>query len=102
MKSRVASGRASAQQLRRACVDSDCDDMLVANFADEALAHRVVFRSSAEAPRVPIAGKYAVSRFNGKLQADFLLLDDLIAWRAMGVFSKYSLLKFGLRFAVIG
>ena len=36
-----------------------------------------------KAPRVPIAGAATVSAFNGKVQADLLLLDDLIVAHAM-------------------
>ena len=48
-----------------------------------------VCRASDKAPHVPIAATRAVSLFSGKLQVGLFSLDDLIALRAMDVFSKY-------------
>ena len=44
-----------------------------------------------EAPRAPAAGTSTVTVFNEKLQMGILLFGDIIAVRATGVPSKYSL-----------
>ena len=44
-----------------------------------------IYRAFDKAPHVPTAGASAASAFNGKLQADSLLLDDALALRAMDI-----------------
>ena len=59
------------------------------NFADEFCSE--VCRSSAKAPRGPIAGTTTVSMSDEKLRADLFLPDDLMAVRATDGFPPYSL-----------
>ena len=59
---------------------------------DEVLERCDVCRSFAKAPHDPIAGASTVSMFNGKAQAGLPFLGDIIALRAMDMFSKYSFL----------
>ena len=66
--------------------------MNVATTADEVLGQCKVRRAFDKAPHAPIAGTPTASVSNEKLQADLLFPGDLIALRAMDVFSKYSLL----------
>ena len=93
MKLHANWGHASASQLKRILVDSDSGLSHLVAHVDSVLDTREVRRVSDKAPHLPIAGTSSVSCFNERVQADLLFLDDIIAARAMDVFSKYSLLR---------
>ena len=88
LKLRVNWGPASAQQLTKALVDSDANNMHSAHYVDEALEQSDVCRPFDEAPREPIAGTSTETMFNGKSHVDFLFARNFIASRAIDVFSK--------------
>ena len=62
------------------------------NCVGEVLEQRGVRRIFDKALHVPIPGTPAASISSEELRVDLLFLDDIIALRAMHVFSKYSLL----------
>ena len=45
-----------------------------------------------QAPLLPLAGASTSSSFNENVQVDLLFPDDVIALRAIGLYSEYSLL----------
>ena len=92
MKLHVDWGHASAQQLKRAPVDTDGENMPLVNYVAEVLEHCEVRRAFDKAPHVAIAGASTVSLPNGNLQIGLSPLDEIIALRAVDVYSKYSLL----------
>ena len=91
-KLHVNGGHASATQLIRVSVGSEGGNSHSANFADEVSENCDVCRALDKAPHVPNAGTSAVPMFNEKAQVDLPFLGDLVALRAMDMFSKYSLL----------
>ena len=56
---------------------------------DGASAQREGCRALDKAPRDPVAGISTVAMYCDKLQAGLLFLDDIVALRAMDVFSQY-------------
>ena len=92
MKLHVNWGHASAQQLKRVLADSVWNNMDLVGCVDEVMAQCEGRQASDKAPHVPEAGTSTVAMFNGKLQADLLFLDDVIALRFIDVLSKYFLL----------
>ena len=92
MKLHANWGHASANQLKRILVDSDSGMSHLVAHVDSVLENCEVCRAFDKAPHLPIAGTSSVSCFNERVQVDLLFLDDIIAARAMDVFSKYSLL----------
>ena len=81
-------GHASAQQLKRELVDSGGETTHLANYADEVLELCEVCRATEEDPHEPVVGTSAVSLSNGRVQADALPSDDIVALRAMDVYPK--------------
>lgn len=90
MTLRVNWGHASAPQHRRVPADSGGGNKVLSDYADKALEQREACRALDEAPHSPLAGKSTVSTPNDKLRADLSFLDDLIALRAIDVFSNSS------------
>ena len=76
-------GHASEQQLMRVWADSNGDNIHLLNYVDGVLERREVCGAFDKAPHAPVAGRSAVSTSTEKLGAGSLLLDDLIALRAM-------------------
>ena len=85
-------GHVSARRLKRVLADSGGVTMGLANCADEALGQCEMSCDFDEAPHISIAGASAVPTLNEKFQARPSFSYDKIAWRALGVFSEYSLL----------
>ena len=73
-------------------MDSDGSNMHLLTCVDGVLERREVCQALDKAPHDPAAGASSVAMFNVELRANPLFLDDIIADRAMAVFSKYSLL----------
>ena len=71
---------------------SDGGNMHLLNCVDEVSKHGEVCQGFDKAPHKRIAGTPAVSMSAGKLQVDLVFLEDVMALRAMDVFSKYSFL----------
>ena len=71
-------------------MDSDRDNMHLANCVDEVLEQCDAGRSFSAAPHVPIAGTSTVPRFSERLQVDLLFSGDLLVLHAIDVFSEYS------------
>ena len=69
-------------------VDSDGDNARSLNFADEVPDLRDICRAFDKASELPIAGAPAALTFNEEIQADLLLLGDVIALRAMDAASR--------------
>ena len=82
---------AAAEQPKRISTDSRRGNMQLLNYVDEAPEQCEARRTSEKAPRGPIAGTSAVAMSDETLQVDLLFRDDLIALRAMDVFSTCSL-----------
>ena len=93
MKLYVHWGHVSAQQLKRASLNSDGVTMHLLTCVDEVARQCEVCQASDKAPRVPVAGTSAVAMFNGKLQVDLLFLEDIIAVHVIDVFSRRPLLQ---------
>ena len=85
-------GHAPAPQPKRVLVDSEGGHSHFVNFADEVLEHCDVCRAFDMAPHGPTAGTSTVWMFNEMAQAGLLFLGDLVALRAMDMFSKNSLI----------
>ena len=93
MKLHARRGHASAQQLKRVLVDSGGGSMHSLTHVDGVSERCEVRHYFGKAPHVPPAGTSTAPMFNEKLQANPAFLGDLIAFRAMDVFSKYLLVK---------
>ena len=78
----------SARQLRQVLFGSDGRNMHLPTCADEVLGECEICRASDKAPHDPAAGNSAAAMLNEKLRAYLSFLDDVIAARAMDVFSK--------------
>ena len=91
MKLHVNWGHASAQQRKRASVDSEGNNVHLLTCVDEVLARREVSQASEKAPHFLAAGTSTVAVFSEKLQVGLLFLDDVIALRVLDVFSEYPL-----------
>ena len=74
-------GHPSAQKRKRVLVDSDGDNMQLANCVAAVLEQRDVCRPLEKAPHVPIAGMPTVSMSNEELQVDALseMVDHLLS-----------------------
>ena len=86
---------ASAQQMKRVLVDSDCRNLHLLRHIDGVLEHCEICRALGRAPHVPIAGTSTVFLVYGELQFDLLHLDEIIVLRARDVVSMYSRLTPG-------
>ena len=87
MKLHVNWGHASAQQLKRALVDSAENSMHLFTCVDAAVARCEVCQAFEEAPHAPAAGTPNAAVLNEKLQGGLLLLEDIITLRVLDVFS---------------
>ena len=112
MEVHVCWGRSSAQELKRALVDSDGEEMYLANCPGVALERWGVCSEFDKAPHVPIVGTAAVSIFHLKLQVDHTFLNDITAPHAIiaprttslplhNQKGRRILRKFGLHSAVV-
>ena len=88
MRLHVNWGHASAQQMRRASVDSDWEKIHFANLADAVLGQGEARRAFGAAPPTRIEGTSTVSMSSEQLHVDPLFLDGIVALRATDVFSK--------------
>ena len=86
MKVNVNWAHASAQQLKRALVDSAGGKTHLQNYMDEMSGHCEVCCAFDDAPHVPIAGTSTKSMLNWKVQAGPFLLGELAVLRAMDVY----------------
>ena len=111
MKLHANWGHAPAQQLKRALVDSEGNNMHLLTCVDEELARCEVCQAFEKAPHAPAAGASTVAVSKGKLQVDCLLSDGIIALRVVGFPSIHSLPilpaqripgRFGMPFAALG
>ena len=69
-------------------MDSGTDTLHLPTCVDALLAQREARRAFDKAPHTPIAGTSTVAMTNDKLLADFLFLDEIVALRAMAIFSR--------------
>ena len=86
-------GHVSAQQLRRASVDSVGGNTHSVNSLGEALEQGGARRALDTAPRLRVAGISTAPVFNEDLQVEFASLGDIVALRVMGAFPGYAGLK---------
>ena len=85
-------GHSSAQRLRRILADA-CSASKPAPAAAGEEVNQCDFRQAfVRAPHLAVAGTPLVSASNEKVQGDLLFLYGVVTLRAMGLFSKCSLL----------
>ena len=92
LKVHVSWGRAPAHQLKRFSVDSAGAKQRAMDCVDAVANRREVYQAFEEAPRLRAAGTSSASSFNGKIHVGFRPFGDVMARRAMDMFSKYSIL----------
>ena len=83
-------GRAPAHQFKRIPVDAGGTNKRLPDFADWVGRQRWVSQAFDKGRRLPVTGTSCISGFNGKHQVDLAVLGDVIASRAMDLYSQNS------------
>ena len=73
-------------------MDAEGGTQSLVRHVDDVVAQCDVGAAFEKAPHIPISGTSSASMFNERQRIDLLFLDDIIAQRVMGVFSRYSIL----------